>query len=238
MLINVVPADSPEVRQRFESNLDLVETNVRQVLKTIGRVLPPEELRSFGQEGLLIAARRFDPERGVPFRKYAVYRIKGNMIDGMRTHGRLSRHLLEKLRMLRAALMTSEGWFEDDQAALKANMTPTAADERLAQRLSTMATAMAVGFTHSVAWGDQGSKVLVDGDDTPEAMVRREELTVLLNDAMTTLTEQEALFVRRVYYHDDNIDTVAEEIGLSRSWGSRILARATTKLHKRISAQL
>ena len=50
-----------------------------------------DDLRSFGREGLLQAARTFDPTRGVPFRRWANLRIKGAMIDGVRAVGHACR---------------------------------------------------------------------------------------------------------------------------------------------------
>lgn len=52
--------------------------------RRLPRSVDQDELTSDGQLGLLIAAGRFDPTRGVPFRAYAYPRVLGAMIDGLR----------------------------------------------------------------------------------------------------------------------------------------------------------
>ncbi len=83
--------ESPEVLERFSSGLPLVDIIARQILRTLGGVAELDELLSFGREGLWDAARRFDESRGVPFRGYANFRVRGSIIDGVRASSRLSR---------------------------------------------------------------------------------------------------------------------------------------------------
>ena len=99
--------------ERFNAELDLVEIVARQVGKTIGRGVELDDLLGYGREGLLDAARRFDPARGVPFRAYANYRVRGAIIDGVRTMARLPRRAHERLNALSAANHYGEGASED-----------------------------------------------------------------------------------------------------------------------------
>ena len=101
---------------------------------------------SFGREGLLDAARRYDPERGVPFRAYANFRVRGAIIDGVRVVGRLPRRAHERLRGLEAAVRTSEGALEDVHAPQPPGAGAAQAEQALAEHLAAMATAMAVGL--------------------------------------------------------------------------------------------
>jgi DNA-directed RNA polymerase specialized sigma subunit len=52
-----------EALRRFESTLELVEIVARQIGRVVGRGIELDELLSFGREGLLDAARRFDADR-------------------------------------------------------------------------------------------------------------------------------------------------------------------------------
>jgi DNA-directed RNA polymerase specialized sigma subunit len=62
------PTDSPEALARFHAQLDLVDLNARQVARRLSTTsVTLDDLRSFGREGLLQAARTFDESRGVPF---------------------------------------------------------------------------------------------------------------------------------------------------------------------------
>ena len=228
--------DPPEVLARFEAELELVDILVHQLRREVGPVLEDEELLSFGREGLLLAARRFDPERGVPFRRFANYRVRGAIIDGMRTHGALPRRAHEKLRALQSAQLVAEGFHEDSAAALRGGLLPESADARIGEQLAAMATAMAVGFGALSAVGDEGEPVVVDETADPEASTQRLELMRLVHELVAELPPQEAAFVQRHFFKDQQIDTIAAELGLSKSWGSRILARAVGRLSRKMAA--
>jgi RNA polymerase sigma factor for flagellar operon FliA len=68
---------------------------VKRVAGKIARRLPHhvvfDDLLSAGAEGLLDAARRFDPARGVSFGAYAAIRIRGAVMDELRHHDFLPR---------------------------------------------------------------------------------------------------------------------------------------------------
>ena len=87
---------------------ELVPRNVPLVKYVLGRLskkLPAsvdrDDLFSAGCVGLLEAARRYDPSRGVPFHSYAIPRIWGAMLDELRGNDRLSADMREQVRRLR-----------------------------------------------------------------------------------------------------------------------------------------
>jgi RNA polymerase sigma factor (sigma-70 family) len=78
--------DSAEVLRRFYDELGLVEQEARAVSRRVPAFRATvDELRAFGLEGLLEAARRFDATRGVPFAPWARRRIRSAMLDGVRS---------------------------------------------------------------------------------------------------------------------------------------------------------
>lgn len=228
--------DPPEVRSRFETELPLVDAVVRQVRGSVGEVLPHDELVSFGREGLLEAARRYDPERGVPFRRFAHYRIKGAVFDGMRRHAELPRRTHEKVRALRAATAAAEGMCEDTAAAVAAGLHGTGADQRLADQLATLATAMAIGFGSHLALDDSGTMTIVDEADNPEDQLERAELTRIVQSELARLPEVEATLIRRHILGEQSLEKAAAGVGLSKSWASRVLARGMATLTRRLQA--
>ena len=93
-------ADPPEVIARVEEGLELVDMLARQLRRQFGPYVQVDDLASQGREALLAAARSFDPDRAVPFRRWANLRIRGAMIDGVRQSGNLPRRVYRKLRAL------------------------------------------------------------------------------------------------------------------------------------------
>jgi RNA polymerase sigma factor for flagellar operon FliA len=227
-------ADPQEVLDRFHANLDLVEMIARQVGRAIGRSTELDELLSFGREGLLDAARRFDAARGVPFRGYASFRVRGAMIDGVRSLARLPRRAHERLRGLEAATRVSEGALEDLSAGAAPAASRAHAEQALSDHLAAMATAAAMGLVATTARGDDGELLNVSPADDPEEATSKAELIALVREAIDSLPEEEATLVRRHYLNGDRFDHVAEELGLSKSWASRLHTRAIGRLTKRL----
>ncbi|HMR76776.1 MAG TPA: sigma-70 family RNA polymerase sigma factor [Polyangiaceae bacterium] len=233
-VVFVAQGDPPEVLERFDGNLDLVEIIARQVGRTLGRSIELDDLISYGREGLLEAARRFDADRGVPFRAYANFRVRGAVIDGVRALSHLPRRVHERLTAYQAATRFSEGAAEDAFAQKQRAETREEAARQLGEHLGGMATAMAVGLVARTAWGEDGEQVGVARDDNPEDAVGRAQLLQVVRDAIVDLPEQEAELVRRHYLEGERFDHVAEELGLSKSWASRLHTRAMARLAKRL----
>jgi len=224
--------EAPEVLERFSSALGLVDIVARQILRTLGGVAELQELLSFGREGLWDAARRFDESRGVPFRGYANFRVRGAIIDGVRSSARLSRRTHERLNGLQAAARVSEGAHEDVLAPRPPGSGSAEAEQALGDHLAAMATAMAAGLIAPTARGDSGEPTLVDTGDTPEQAYAQAQLQAVIRSAITELPHEEAELIRRHYLEGARFDHVADELGLSKSWASRLHTRALTRLAK------
>jgi RNA polymerase sigma factor for flagellar operon FliA len=226
--------ESPEVLERFSSGLTLVDIIARQILRTLGGAAELDELLSFGREGLWDAARRFDASRGVPFRGYANFRVRGAIIDGVRSSARLSRRTHERLNGLQAAARVSEGAQEDLAAPRAPGSGPAEAELALGDHLAAMATAMAAGLIAPTAHGDDGERTLVATDENPEQAYGSAQLREVIQGAIAELPHEEAELVRRHYLEGARFDHVADELGLSKSWASRLHTRALTRLAKRL----
>jgi RNA polymerase sigma factor for flagellar operon FliA len=225
--------EEAEALRRFEESLGLVEAIARQVKKVVGNAVELAELISFGREGLLEAARRFDASRGVPFRAYASYRVRGAIFDGLRKLSRLSRRTHERINGLAAAATVGEGALEDVVTTASAT-TAAQADAALADHLAALATAMAVGLVAPTVHGDDGEPTPLDIAEDPESAVGRAELLDMVNVAIAELPHEEAELVRRHYLGGERFDHVASELGLSKSWASRLHTRAMGRLAKRL----
>jgi RNA polymerase sigma factor FliA len=232
------PKDSPEVLERFHSHLELVEVVARQMIREIGHAAELEDLRAMGHQGLLEASRRFDEGRGVSFRRFANYRVRGAMLDGIRKTAPLPRRAYARIRALEAALLVAEGAAEDaasSSAPLASD--PVGADRRLTEHLSDMATAMALGLLAPTVAGEDGEPTVVDVAASPEEAMAQAELRQLIVDSLEHLSEDERTLVKRHYLDGERFDHVAASLGLSKSWASRLHTRAIARLTKRLRAK-
>ena len=230
----VQPAEDPEVMERFKATLDLVPKIAGQVVRTLRGFMGLEDLVSLGQTGLLEAARRFDPTRGVPFRAYASIRIRGSMIDGVRALSPVRRSTFERLRGLQAMHRVAEVVTDDAYAPGMGDLTPQQADQLISEHLANMATAMAIGMIARPVRGEDGEVVALSRQESPEDSAGNAELRAIVLASIDELPPQEAELVRRHYIDGDRFEQVAQDLGLSKSWASRLHSRAIARLSKRL----
>ena len=218
----------------FHSNLELVEVIARQVSRSLNRKGDLDELRSFGREGLLLAARRYDPEQGVPFRGYASYRVRGAMLDGIRRLASLPRRTYEKLRLLESASRYTEDAVSS--CARAEGSDRLASQKALDDYLARAATAMALGLVAECARSEAGEPIAVSGEASADDQLAKAQLLQTLRREIETLPVEEAQLIHRHYFEGERFDKVAAELGLSKSWASRLHSRAIARLTKRLSA--
>ena len=223
-------ADAPDVAERVHAELPLVTAIARQVVRQLGGKIMFDELASFGREGLLEAARSYDPALGIPFHRWAGYRIRGAILDGVRSTSMLPRSVYARLRAIDSGQRAAEAASEEGSARAPGSVEE--ADARLGSYLAGIATAVAVGFLASAADGKSGEGV----DPSPPAddVMARTEMLAQVRDAMASLPEQERHLVQRHYFDDVQLDEAAKEIGLSKSWGSRLHGRAIESITLRL----
>lgn len=214
-------ADSPEVLARVTEGLELVDILARQMRRQFGQHVHTDDLASHGREALLGAARSFDPERGIPFRRWAALRIRGAMIDSVRQSGNLPKRVYRKLRAIQAADNVHEA-ANEEQATAPATSAENA-DSRLGDQLASAAMAMAIGFL-SMRRGE-ALEHAEDPDHSPESNVGHAELLARVKSAIAALPDQERTLLTRHYFDEVNLDEAGRELGLSKSWASRLHAR-------------
>jgi RNA polymerase sigma factor for flagellar operon FliA len=215
------PADPPAVLTRVREGLPLVDMICHQVRKQLGVTMRMDDMVSHGREGLLAAARSYDPKHGVPFRRWANIRVRGAVLDGVRRASSLPRSIYSRMRADEAAARLREGAEEEEDSGGFDMLAE--ADRRLGEYLASAATAIALGFT--------GSSVEQQGEPTdraPSAEQRllHDELWTAIRSSVTELPEAERTLLQRHYFDDVTFEQAATELGLSKSWASRLHARA------------
>lgn len=166
-----------------------------------------DDLIAFGFGGLLEARHRFDPGRGVRFQTFAYHRVRGAMLDGVRKMAQLPRRAHERLQA------TAEG-------------VPTAAPTALGKAFGQMGAGLRTGTVL------QGSF----GDESPEAVLLKNESIARLLAALPRLSPRQRLLVRGFYFEGRSIDGMAQELGISKSWASRLHTSALRELRKAVEA--
>lgn len=227
-----LPKKSPqEIQALYESTEDLVGKVLSHLLSS-GINAEADELMAFGREGLLEAAQRFDRSVGEDFRRFAYFRVKGAMLDGLRKMGSWSRRGYERVAMMRAAHEASES--ESHELGSPDQLKSAEAAARIRAHMAQVVTAMTTGVFAGHAHQQDGSISAVDESLSIEEELAARELSELVRKVIEELPPPEDDVIRRFYVEGEKMDDIAEVHGCSRSWVSRIHSRALKRMGARL----
>jgi RNA polymerase sigma factor FliA len=210
----------------FQSELGLVDIMAKQICRSIRAFDQFEDMIAAGREGLLNAAMRYDPHRGIPFRAYANLRVRGSIVDSIRQSSRLSRRAYERLKSLEAASQTAASSADVAFGQSSGDVELPDLEDSFSSHLSSVATAAALAL--SCAGNADGAEDLQNPD--PEEAVSRAELAMRVRSALARLDPDESAIVRIRYFEERTLKQAASELEVTMSWAFRLQTRAVARL--------
>jgi len=193
-----------------------------QTRAQLGLDTPVEDLVAFGFQGLLEARQRFDSSKGVAFKSFAYYRVRGAILDGVRAMARLPRRAYARLRAAEALDQFAETSAEGRAAA----GVPFTGDAKL-RAIDSILGRVAAAYTVAVSADDAAQ-----GAGSPEEALLHEENLARMRSALSQLPERERRMIEGHYFEGKQFDTLSSELGISKSWGSRLHAHALDLLRR------
>ncbi len=206
------------------------------------RSVDRSDLVSYGLFGLIDAIDKFEPERGYRFETYAIARIKGNIVDELRSLDWVPRSVRRKARAIESACAELEHELHrppsDDELAGVLGMT----GGQLRHALAQVALINLVTFEAMVGTATDGDEAMsvgdlvVDGDDGPVDILELAELRRHLADAIDRLPERERLVVSLYYFDGLTLAEIGEVLGVTESRACQIHGKAVLHLRLRMVA--
>ena len=200
-----------------------------------------DDLVGFGQFGLLDAINKFDPEKNVKFKTYAVTRIRGAIFDELRQMDWVPRSVRQKSREI-----------EDTIVELESRLGRTASDEEIASAMN-----MSLDDFHHAMLKVSGTSVLslndvwYSGEDSdkmsigdsiespsslnPDVIVEREEIKRVITEAINELPEKEKLVIVLYYHEDLTFKEIGEVLKVSESRISQLHTKANLRLRAKLT---
>lgn len=192
-----------------------------QTRAQLGLDAPGDDLVAFGFQGLLEARARFDSSKGVAFKTFAYYRIRGAVLDGVRAMARLPRRAYARLKAIEALDSFAELTAQGRTVPQRPNVEPNL------RAIDAILGRVAAAYTVAVSHDDAS-----EGAVSPEDTLLREERRTQMRCAIATLPDRERRLVQGHYFDGRRFDDVSAELGISKSWGSRVHARALDLLRQ------
>lgn len=217
---------------------------VRHIASRMARRLPSsvmfEELVSAGSLGLIDAVDKFDPDKHVSLKTYAQYRIKGAILDELRSMDAYSRAMRKKIQSIAKAVKAVE-----DRASQPAADPEVAAELGVSlddyyAMLADIHGAAILSMDAFIRNRDNDASSMTrfqegltqEGD--PAEHFDREELKSVLAEAIGRLSKKEQLVVSLYYYEDLTLKEIGEVLSLTESRICQIHTAVLIKLRSRL----
>ncbi|MBE6347712.1 MAG: RNA polymerase sigma factor WhiG [Spirochaetaceae bacterium] len=233
---------SPQLRDKFiRQYMPLVKYVAGKVSVGMPGSVDFDDLVGYGQFGLLDAINKFDPDKNVKFKTYAVTRIRGAIFDELRTLDWVPRSVRQKSREI-----------EDTIVQLESKLGRPASDSEVAGAMGLSEdeyhqTILKVSGTSVLSLND----VWYSGEDSehvsigdciespsslnPDVIVEREEIRRVIIEAINELPEKEKM-VLVLYYHEDmTFKEIGQVLEVSESRVSQLHTKANLRLRAKLT---
>ncbi len=210
----------------------------------VGRVkvsLPPtfsvEDISSYGVEGLIDAIEKYTPDKGARFETYALMRIRGNIIDKIRSQDFLPRSARRKIKDVKQAQEQLRQKFGRPATTLEVadflGMEPQRVDQILAEDTS-------IGSIYEKRGSSDDSVAIIDTiqDEhrlTPAEAMEEKDVKSELESALKRLPERERMIMVLYYHENMTLKEIGEAIEVSESRVCQLHAQAIMKLKNILS---
>lgn len=213
-------------------HLYLVQQVVNQLASRYPRHVDRSELWSAGAYGLVDASRRFDPDAGIPFPRYAAIRIRGAIIDSTRTRDWATRRLRRDIRTVREAR---------DGFEVRAGRAPNEHElagllkidiAELREHRAAAANATLLHLDHPLPGTDSTETGLAarleerERERLPEDAIEHNELVGTVRSAVSFLPEPQREVVERYYFRGELLRDIADSLGVTEARASQIRSEA------------
>ncbi len=192
-----------------------------------------DELVSLGNLGLAEAVDRWDPTQGTGFRSFAYYRVQGAILDGLRRNSNLPRRVWARLTALTATAEYLEAAATRDAAARQQAGAATTAD-RLREVQAALGAIRTMYLVSLDAVGDDA--LPLEAPRADEALGRQRQAEALRR-ALAKLPERERALLTAHYVDGETLLDAGAKLGMSKSWASRLHARAVDQLRGLLAAE-
>lgn len=235
---NTQPSDSVLTEDELvRKNLALVHYAVAEIAAKIPRHVSRDDLISAGMAGLAQAARNFDPARGISFDRYASTRIRGSLLDELRSCDWASRSVRSRARQVQNAV-------EELQGSLGRSPSNAEVAKHLGVEESTVEAVTedvhrAVVLNYDSMVVDGGAEEILPSDQrSPDTILLERERQSYLHDAIDALPERLRVVVEGYFFAERPMKELADSLGVTESRVSQMRAEALILLKDGMNSQL
>jgi RNA polymerase sigma factor for flagellar operon FliA len=197
------------------------------------------DLVSYGIFGLIDAIEKFDPSRGFKFETYAISRIKGAILDELRSIDWVPRSVRAKGRAVERAFANLEARLKRSPTESELAAEMEMSEAQLQQVLGQLSLTGIAALDEML--GDRGDATTLgdtipDRGDGPGALLERSELRGQLAEAIERMPEREKIVLTLYYFENLTLAQIGEVLGVTESRVSQIHTKSVLQLRSRLQA--
>ncbi|MBI2608363.1 MAG: FliA/WhiG family RNA polymerase sigma factor [Deltaproteobacteria bacterium] len=220
---------------------------IKFVAKKIAMRLPAnielDDLMSSGVIGLMDALEKYDPSRDNQFKTYAEFRIRGAILDELRSQDWVPRSIREKSKMLEKAFAKAEkklGRFASNkEVAKELGVSLDELHDLLSQTKSV--SILNIDAVSDFSYSDRRSLLnLIDAgnNESPVSKLSQEATQKIVTQALDELPEKQKLVLALYYYEDLNLKEIGDVLEVTESRVSQLHTQAVIKLKGKLKKKL
>lgn len=229
-------ADRPVTEAELvEQHMPLVGHLVREAMTRLPAHVNRDDLVSAGMTALVLSCRSYEPERGIPFARFASIRIRGALVDELRSMDWASRSVRGRARELenvRTELTNALGRTPTPDEVANAMGISTGDLDAIGADVHRASVLSLQGFAP-----ETGAALLPDAQRGPEQLLMDREQLGFLYDAIEELPERLRFVVRNYFFEQRQMSDIAAELGVTESRISQLRAEALTMLRHGMKSQ-
>jgi len=230
---------SPEKEELILQHCNLVKYMALRLVSRLPNNVQVDDLFNAGIIGLIDAMDKFDPNQGIQFETYAKIRIRGAMLDEIRSMDWIPRSLRQKSNELERICF-----------ALEQRLGRYPSDEEISQEIGISlddyfkllddikGISLLPEDIHDAVTENRGIPSLTTEFDELFHQAYRKEIGVHLTQAISTLSDKEQFVLALYYYEELTMKEIGVVLGYTESRISQIHTKAILKLRTRLTRKL
>ncbi len=223
----------------IKAHLDYVDFIVHRMRPQIPGNISLDDLKSAAMYGLMDAASRFDPDKGVLFKTFAETRIRGAVLDELRKMDWFSRSMRDKHnRVFREVKRLEQELGRDptEEEIAESMEVELGEYQQILNEIGHLGVISLNEVLNEAAGGETFLDQLNDTNgQNPEESIEAKELVADLAEALDRLSEKERLVVTLFYYEEFTQKEIAGVLELSEGRISQLHSQALLKLRARMA---
>ncbi|MCU0846944.1 MAG: RNA polymerase sigma factor WhiG [Spirochaetes bacterium] len=199
-----------------------------------------DDLVSYGIFGLIDAINKFDPDRGIKFKTYAMTRIRGAIFDELRSIDWIPRSIRQKAKQIEQVISDLENKLgrtvEDEEIAKELGI----AIEEFQAILSKLSGTSMLSLNDIWYLGDDSDELSIletleaPENMNPDILIEKQEIRDYIIDAIKKLPDKEKKVIVLYYYEDLTLKEIGEVLEVTESRVSQLHTKAIMRLRGRL----